>query len=286
MSQTYVTDVDAVSPGAEIGLDTEHSSPPTAAYVGKDDQLWIEIASSPVNPSAIISARLLMPDGSIVPNQWTIAPPGARNGFWTAIPLPECFILSIAATLNTSSATQNMWAQLVISRGNPVGGVISQVLCEGYATNTRAISWPTGVNTDPVNGVGAIRSITGTIPAPGVDISETVPANAKWRLAAVRFRLTTSAVVGVRVVMLIITDGTNTVYNMAVNIGQAASAVVEYNYADGMALTSNSVSQQDCPLPRQLFMMPNWKLTTLTSAIQVGDQFSLFQYVVEEWLLP
>lgn len=264
----------------------DESSPPTAAYVGKDDQLFVLTSTLFSNLSFTLSARLLMPDGTIVPNQWTRVVAGQRNATYTPIPLPECFILAISLTANTDSTMRGCFGQIIISRGQPNIGVISQVLASGFCCSTLAISWPSGVNTNNVDCAGNIRNITGTTPAAGAEISESVPANARWLLISIRLLLTTTATAGNRQIVIRITDGVTIFYE-----GEAASAMPPSTalaavFAAGGVSKAAALVVSTNPLPSPLILNQAWQIKTLTGSIAAGDQYSAPQYAVEEWFTP
>lgn len=288
MSSTpFITDAGAVSPGRQIGLNVQDAAPPTAAYMGVDDQLIVIVSTSrALGISVQINARLLMPDGTIVPNTWKSIFPVGRSAQNAVVSLPECFILSFAAYTGSGQGVLDTFVEVMILRGGAQGSFVNQVLCSGYPQINNPLSWPSGVSTDNVNCVGNIRSITGTTPGAGGEISETVPLNAKWRIISIVLSLTSSATVGTRQPTLNFTDGTNIVAGAQNSLTQPASTTVGWTFADGLSLISSNSARATVPLMRQFFMMPGWKFQSATGGLQVGDQYAAPQYVVEEWLLP
>lgn len=280
----YITDANAVSPGREVRLDVQHAAPPTAAYVGVDDTLWLNGVTSANSRILTVSYRLLMPNGDIKPNQQQVTISGARGPNWVSFSLPECFILGITVTSNGIAAFPDTYVDVLISRGNPVIGVISQVLCQGYCTSQAGVSWPNGVNTTCFDAPGNIRSITGTMPAAGAEISESVPINARWRLRSIIFLLNTSATVATRFVSVVLDDSVNMVARSYSNFAHAASVNQQYSYSlgfSGSLVTVGVVAAVQLPdVPLNQF----WRIRTFTSSLQPGDQYTAPQYVVEEWL--
>lgn len=274
-------------PSTEIGLDTENASPPTAAYVGKDDSLWVMTATQ--NPFTVVTvnARLLMPNGDIKLNQWRVAAPTSKAGSYTQINLPECFLLSIAAVSNFSpGGVGSCYVGVVLSRLAPAVFNAAQVLCQGYTNFNQPVTWPSGVNTTSVDCVGVPRVVGGTTPAAGANISETVPSNTKWRLVSFRFTLTTNAVVKNRVVELLFDDGLNVFGASGVTFNQTASNVFTYNFAAGFAGVVNNGTPCYVQLPTPMQLFPLFRIRTNTTNLDAGDQFSLPIYLVEEWLIP
>src|SRR5213594_747841 len=58
---------------------------------------------------------------------------------------------------------------------------------------------------------GAIRTVSGTVPAAGAEIADTVPVNTRWRLYAIEVVLVAAAVAVSRSIILIIDDSGSTV---------------------------------------------------------------------------
>lgn len=288
MSDYGATDADAIIGGPQIGLNVTNSSPPVNSYVGVDDQLRLFISSSSVTGANItLSLRILLPDGRIVPNTHVVPTPASRSGNTTQIPLTEGFILSAALKSTFSSEQRNTYCVLYITRGTPTTLTDAQVLMQGYPALISELSWPTGFNTDSVNCVGNIRTITGTNPATGTDISETVPASAKWRPISFIARLVTSVAVANRTVVFVIDDGANLLQTVVVNATIPASTTWFVSVGQGLQnVTLAGSSVLNACMPMGVFMSSGWRFRTLSTNLQAGDQWGFVQYSVEEWLTP
>lgn len=286
MTPTYVTDAAVASPSAEIGLNVQDSTPPIAAYVGKDDSLQIMTACSQGPPLVIVVARTLMPDGSVMPNIWRFTPNLQRTALYTTIPLPECFILSISVQILLTNSGRSVFAAALLFRGGDISSNVAQVLCEGYVSNNQPLSWPTGVNSDSQNCVGNIRSITGTLPAAGANISETVPVGAKWRPISFQFTLTCAVAVANRFIILTLDDGTNIFGTFPVNLAVTASQVFTATFFTGSGSVTATVLEANISVFLGVLLPSGYRMRTAVSGLQAGDQLSAPQYLVEEWLIP
>lgn len=284
-SPTFHSQLGTSSPNREITFDLDSAQPPINQYVGKDDQLFVMVACSTAGAIVTIFARMMMPDGTLQQNQWQTLSTGSRQGQAVAFPLPECFLLSASAIVNTLPFN-TIYVQLSIARGIPSLGFQHLVLCKGYANGNMPISWPWGVNTTSLDCAGAIRSFTGTTPGAGAEISETVPIGAKWRLRSFNLKLTTTAVAGAREIQLFIDDGTNVVFRMGAGSSQIASLSPNYSYFPGGQFYNSNNLNKSSILPIDCIIMPGYRIRTSTVGIDVGDQYSAVQYEVEEWLLP
>jgi hypothetical protein len=121
----------------------------------------------------------------------------------------------------------------------------------------------------------SIATTVGTDPAAGAEALVTVPAGVQWELYSVGITLVTSATVANRFPHLVIDDGTNIVANLVPAAAQAASATVAYQFTmagvdyaavrDGVMLVGQ--------LPTGMRLAAGWRIRTLTSALDVGDNY-------------
>ncbi len=132
---------------------------------------------------------------------------------------------------------------------------------------------------------GRLLSITGTDPAPNFDISETVPDRRRWRILSIRFTLVTDPTALTRVVRSYFDDGTNILIYLDTDQTQLASLTRNYNFIQLPIDPYTSGSQIYQPLPK-IILPSGYRYKTTTSNIQVGDNFSAPQMLVEEWIDP
>lgn len=116
---------------------------------------------------------------------------------------------------------------------------------------------------------------SGTDPAAGAEASVTVPAGDNWTLTSALISLVTDATVANRRVHLIIDDGTTTVLNLVGSVDQAASLTVVYSWTAG---GNDSAAVRDGvlnlgQLPTDLRLLPGWRIRTLTTGLQAGDNY-------------
>ena len=167
-----------------------------------------------------------------------------------------------------------------------VDGVIVALLMAGYVHDTSNIAYPNGKIESSIEGPGLIRSITGTNPAAGVEISETVPTGAKWRLLALRVRFIPSADVATRSPMLQFDDGT-AVFFLA-DPSQTVTASQDFGWGFGLG-TERLIPTNDSKqwgVPTEIFLLAGYRFKTNTSSIQAADNWGAPQYLVEEWIEP
>lgn len=129
-----------------------------------------------------------------------------------------------------------------------------------------------------------VRPMPVAAPAAGAEWSVTVGPNVIWEVLAVQFQLVTSAAVANRNAMLRVTDNLNAeAFRVGPQAVQAASLTNTYSYLPGFGYASGTGRQQvGWPSPPPV-LLPGYVLGTTTSAIDVGDQYSLVELQVREW---
>ena len=136
----------------------------------------------------------------------------------------------------------------------------------------------------PRDGAGTLRSITGSTPAAGAEISETVPANTRWRLLSFRTQIVTAVAVASREPRLILDDGVNEFYRVDNGANIAASLTTVLVWAPSVPISAGIATDQIAPIPGDTWLGAGYRIRTLTAAIQAADQYSAPQYEVLEWI--
>jgi hypothetical protein len=271
--------------GNEVGLDTKHASPPVNAYIGVDDQLGIDFSSSTAGINVTVYARVLLPNGNVVPCQWNFFTLAQRTPSSQTFPLPEGFLLSLTVGVFALLGTGSLFVKAYLAKAAQANIPISQVLCSGYVSTENTLSWPGSGVRQTSEGRGLIRMITGAVPAAGAEISETVPANTLWRLESFKYQWTTSAAVATRGNILSIDNGTSIIHQTAYLTALTAGQGRAYFYSIGADNRATPNGFDSLLLPNYRFMMPGWRIRTITSSMDVADQYSAIFYTVEEWTL-
>jgi len=136
-----------------------------------------------------------------------------------------------------------------------------------------------------VEGPGCIRAITGTDPAAGSEVCETVPTNARWRVISFRFALTTSATVADRHVQLVVDDGAGPIlWGDFSPSTQPASSTLTYQASTGGVEHTDRAGVPRIALPDNLILPQGWRIRTVTSNLQSDDDFAAPALIVEEWI--
>lgn len=142
------------------------------------------------------------------------------------------------------------------------------------------------VSTRPTN----IHIVTTAAPAAGVESITTVPAGEYWKLATWLCTLTASGAAANRQPMLVIDDGSTTLWqwkiNTAITSGQVvpvmamASGTTGGNTSTAGNLQALSISLPD---PNVFMLQPGWRVRTVTYLIDAADQWSAAKLVVDRF---
>jgi len=163
--------------------------------------------------------------------------------------------------------------------GEPV-----QRLSSGYLTDSKTMSWPPGHYESFTDGPGLIRTVIGTKPAAGAEISEAVPSNAKWKLKAIRIVLTTDATAANRILTLLLKTGINVKLSIRLGLNHTANKAWGYSFSPDLPdITTVRGTYVSTPMPEiDLFQADT--IGTDTTNIAGGDEFEAVILTLEEWI--
>jgi hypothetical protein len=262
-----------------------HGAP--GLYLTGEDNLRLTTWGALAGAIVTVEGRVIRPDGVLEPFVETDTPNSDRTAKTKIIRRAEGFLTNVTIRVSTGSAIRgHVFALLDIIRGD-TGGVVSLgTLCQGYVTNAGRLTWPEGPNEPHAAGFGRIRTIVGTDPAAGVEISETVPAGARWRLQTFGYTFVTDATVANRRPVFTVDDGANVLWEDFVNVAQTATQTVKYRAgATGSAALYDTLAYR-MVVPTWFLLAAGSRIRTVTAGLVAGDNFGAPIYSVEEWLEP
>ena len=254
-------------------------------YFSGEDNLRITSFNGAAGVVLSIEGRFVTLDGHIVPFVEVHTPNTDRTSATSLITMGEGFLTNVQVRATTGTPTQGQCFVIVeIVRGRlgalqPLGTLI-----QGYVTATQRRAWPGMLLESSLSASGVIRSITGTDPAAGAEISETVPTGARWRLRALRVALTTDATVANRLTTLDIDDGTTQIMRIEGPAVIAASTTRGLNYGIGFPSRAQLNGNELVPLPSDVVLGAGFRIRTTTLNLQAGDNYAAPQLLVEEFI--
>jgi len=164
-----------------------------------------------------------------------------------------------------------------------INGVTVYQLAAGYVYRQKGISYPVSLNNDIIPGRGGYRVVTGADAGAGSEVSDSVPGGQMWRLLWARISLTTDANAANRRVHLRIGGNINNSIDAFGSSDQVASTTRVYTFAHfGYIPDETDSTNILISIPSEIFLVGNESIGTATSNIQVGDNFGIADYGIEQ----
>lgn len=254
-------------------------------FMAFEDAIKISVANGLAGVTATVTGRFLpLGQAHAVPFRFDLVPTTDRAATTKIFDPGEGWLLECSVVVSAGAPQIGQaFAVLSIVRGLGSAALELSTLASGDITTTARVAYPAGGVRSPLDGGGAIRSITGAVPAAGAEISEAVPANARWEVLAFAATLVTAVAVANRRPLLRVDDGANEFVASPMGVDQVASTTFTYDWFPGAPVSTVAVSLRfTAPLPTGLAIGPAFRLRTLTSGIQGADQWSAPQYLVRE----
>lgn len=262
--------------------------PPSLLYVDVDDQLIVQAASSQTAEVVTVNVRLLLPNGRIEDMQFIVRPTSTRTVLRQSFGLAQGYILSASAVAAVAVTRGQTFLRIATQRSASGTGNPAQMLFADYVTTQATSAYPNGRVLSPNEGPGWITPFVVANPAAGADWLQAVPTNARWRVRGWNATFTTSVVVANRQIKAVVSGLGSFVWDSCAVVNAVASGTY--------IVSAGGITPYACidPLTIVLGLPPDLVITstslaaqnilTLTSGIQVADQWGAIKLLVEEWL--
>ncbi|HEY3042613.1 MAG TPA: hypothetical protein VGJ39_01215 [Vicinamibacterales bacterium] len=251
-----------------------------------EDNLRIVSVNSQAGVTIRVSGRRFDNAANLIPFTYDHTPNTDRTTRTTDHNLGAGALVNLHVVANAGSPlVGRTFVMVQLIRGLSGATIVLGTLLAGHVTAVQGLGWPGSPIESSIAGGGVVRIITGTDPAAGAEISETVPTGARWQLLTLRATLTASATVATRHAALGFRDGATQFYLSPQANGQLASQVFAYDWAAGVPGDSafgGLYNLGAIGFPLQL--LAGQVIETSTSALQVGDNWNAPVYTVREWL--
>ncbi len=276
----------SLRPSSPIGFQSANVGPPSDLYLSHEDSLILTSWNSKTGVNLRLFGRLLRPDGQVVPVIVEQAPNTDRTAKTTVQFVGEGFLLSAYCVDTSNSAKRgHCFVQFGVSRGLGTSRLDYCLLGSDYVGAAVALSWPNSIIRHSLEGPGVLRQITGTDPAAGAEVSETVPTGARWRLRGIQVNLLCSATVADRYPRLITDDGTNNLTANPQPLKLVASDNLFCFWVPGHTWdTGIAVIERVAGLAGDALLGAGYRIRTATFGLQAGDNYGAPNLFVEEWI--
>lgn len=228
----------------------------------------------------------LTPQGAVVPVEVQLAPTSDRAATEEVRQFGECFILGLACSIVSGNADRGQcFVRARIQRGSGSVAIPLMPLIQHYVTDSYSPVFPYSPQEDALDGPGNLRSITGTNPAAGVEVSETVPTGARWKVWAITTSLTIGGVGANEESSLTFDDGTTVLAQYPSGVVQGANdtTTVSWSHAgtDIEPTVTGMLVQRSIA---QLMLKAGYRIRTVTGNFAGTSNYAAPQLLVEEWL--
>jgi hypothetical protein len=254
-------------------------------YVTGDDHLLLTSSGSVASITLTLAGRVLTVDGRPAPFAQTHTANSARTTSTQLARLTEGWLQNVRVGVTSGSPSfGRVWARVDLVRGDGTGRTVLATLLQGVIGVQQPLAWPGSPMALSRDLPGWLRLVTGTNPAAGVEISEAVPTGGNQRLKAIIATLVTDATVANREPALVLDNGSSIFARVPAGQNQAASLTRTYCWfpgAQAQALASDLTVVASIP---DVLLDAAWRLRTITTNIQAGDDWGAPVFVVEEHL--
>jgi hypothetical protein len=256
-----------------------------AQLITRDTNLRINSFNSASGVALTIVARSIGFDGAPIVDSFAHAPNTDRSIKSEMFLLSEGWLVSLQVYASSGTPRRGQcFVRADLIQGF-TGAVFSlATILQGYVQDTTALAYPGSDIIGSTRDRGVIRSITGTNPAAGVEISETVPTNARWNLLAFHFTLVVDATVASRSTSIVFDDGAANYTRVDANVLQTASQTNVFTAAQSLGFSTSIGASRHIPIPAGLHLVGGHRIRTLTGNLQAADDYGAPQYLVEEWI--
>ncbi len=270
---------------SQITFNTREVPAPAALYITRDDILVLRVRNSVAGINVTCRGRYLGRDGQVHRFSEFVVPTSDRASNNLQIELDYGFLLSVTVAVGETEVVRRgqTFVQVFLQHGS-VEAVYQQLLVSDYVTQQAPVGWPGGILRSSIEGPGMLRSITLTDPAAGVEISQVVIADARWRFISLHASLVTAAVAGARVPVLVFDDGANTYFQMEAGVNQGGGSTVFWTWSIHGHKETSAVFSRPAIGVAPMVLLQGHRIRTTTQALDPGDNWGAPQLYVEEWI--
>jgi hypothetical protein len=256
-------------------------------YITPDDTIQFTcVNGNPALTSIAAVVRVLRPDGSIETQPIVITGLTSDRVANVALaPQMDGWILGIrVGQLNAGTSRGQTYTTVALIRGSLNNPLFTITLVQDYVSSNFKPSWPYGALRSAVDGPGFITTYAGVEPAAGADCVVQQPPAVRWRVISATTTLVTNAVVSNRSPTLQLASGGVVVGQYPTAAVVPASSTINLTWASGLTPLGPFNNYQAAPLPEGAIIAASGVVSTLTQAIEAGDQYHFLTLLVEEWI--
>lgn len=259
---------------------------PSQFYVTGEDRLRIVSACSLAGVVVQLRARIADFAGDTVPEAWSHTPNSDRTVRTEDFELGVGSLLNVHAFASAGSPRVGQCFVMVqLVRGLGTAALVLGTLFAGYVTSAQSLGYPGSPIQRSTDSEPPPRVITGSVPAVGAEILETVPTGARWRLVSAVVTFVTDVTAITRSPRLEFRES-NITFALFPNPLDVTGSLTRFLvWVEGLAYDAPHSSNVGVGgLPQSVILLSNQTIRTNTENLQLGDQFTGIAYTVQEWL--
>jgi len=264
----------------------QNIQPPAHLFVTPDDFLTLGVVNALTGVTLQVQGRLWTPEGDITLPGFTVSPPADRVLRYTSFQLYYGYLTSVAVwpiggTLPVGSQT---FCSLQLVRPPLASFNLDWPIASGYVTANTFLATPYGAQAPSLTTQGQLYTVTGAAPPAGQDWSQTVPANARWKVRSVLMPFTTGGAAGNRFLGIRAFSGATLLWQSNNPNAIAAGSTVAGLAMMGYPVNSFVAGNYFIPIPTDIPTFAGGTIQSSTPNIQGGDQHGAPILLVEEVL--
>lgn len=259
---------------------------PFQFLVTGEDNLRIEGWNTASGAALVVAYRFADLKGKIVANEFVLPLTADRLVAEQDFRLGEGYLVNMSVLVRGGAPRVGQtFCCIKLIRGLTGATMVLGLLAQGYVTEEQGIGWPGSPIADSISGGGYARTITGTNPAAGMELTETVPTGARWQLLGIRAHLIASAVVANRRPRLLFDNGASIWMQSNSVFTTPANGNDDYTWAAGGWIENVIGAGGVCGgIPVDAPLIAGSRMRTDTSGLDAGDNWGAPTYTVREWL--
>jgi hypothetical protein len=259
---------------------------PFQFYAAGEDSLRLVVVNSLAGVRVAVQGRRISDRGTLETFAYEHLPASDRTTTTQLLPLGVGAITNVVMFASAGAPVIGQtYAMLQLVRGTTGALTLLGALLGGPVTASQPLGFPGSPILPSTSVEPYLRAVTGTAPAAGTEITETVPTNARWELLSAWLNLQTSAGAGARDVAFVVTINGPRVLQVPTGIAHAPSERRFYTFANvGAALSDATNFIHSIPIGTPLELPAGSSFATLTTNLQAGDAWDTPRYLVRERL--
>jgi len=248
--------------------------PPTIVYIPPGAGGLLTVRSAFNSITIVINLRFLLPNGQVQPVSYELPSTTTYNEQTLRFPLSEGFLLSARITATGGNVTAgSTFVTFAITQSPNASAVTLQTVIAGFLTSAAPASYPGSTIFTPAEGPTFTLSQALSNPAAGAEFTGNLDLNLRGYIATFMAVFTASAAAATRTLQLTLNNTAGEFWRSRVGITATANQVTRVVGAVTGTETYTAGSYASILLPAGPFE-PSLSISTLTTNIQAGDQWS------------